>query len=610
MINASKKIKTPSSTVFPTTDLRPEKAWKIKTQIQKTIVKDLISKHSYDNTITPQLQEYLDCPDNTRWNTKTQPTHILTCHFDRKKMIQSDITLEDIVCAVRKIGKTVIVAYYENLLNDVQLFVRLKDDTKFFKYVKMIMDTTIKGSKYIEKVNIRSEGERFIVETEGIDLTHLQTLQSIDTSRTQCNDIFAIRKVFGIEAARAALLKEMHQVLAAYGIYVNHRHLMVIIDWMTWGGNINALTRHGVKKMMDDSTPLKRATFEQPVEIFHHAAVKGLKDTLSGVSEQLLIGNAPKIGSYYNDVIVDQEYQKIWDNDNWQPPAEMVEDDLFGDWSGTSAPTSEWESHQTFATVEETNETKSNTWQKQQNSAWHQLQQPPIPAWENLQQGWLVNQAPSVPAREQAPKNSVQNSPDYIPESPNYCPKSPNYAPQSPYSPFSPNESPPSKKQKVYSPTMNNNSYSPTSTYSPVSPAYSPKSPTYAPNSPELPYSPNESRPSKKQKVYSPTSPAYESNKKLYSPTNNNNTYSPSSPQKKKQKLYSPTSPAYESNKKLYSPTSPAYESNKKLYSPTMNNNSYSPTSTYSHVSPAYSPVSPAYESNKKLYSPTNNNNK
>jgi DNA-directed RNA polymerase II subunit RPB1 len=580
LINASKKIKTPSSTVFPTTDLRPEKAWKIKTQIQKTIVKDLISKHSYDNTITPQLQEYLDCPDNTRWNTKTQPTHILTCHFDRKKMIQSDITLEDIVGAVRKIGKAVIVAYYENLLNDVQLFVRLKDDTKFFKYVKMIMDTTIKGSKYIEKVNIRSEGERFIVETEGIDLTHLQTLQSIDTSRTQCNDIFAIRKVFGIEAARAALLKEMYQVLAAYGIYVNHRHLMVITDWMTWGGNINALTRHGVKKMMDDSTPLKRATFEQPVEIFHHAAVKGLKDTLSGVSEQLLIGNAPKIGSYYNDVIVDQEYQKMWDNDNWQPPAEMVEDDLFGDWSGTSAPTSEWESHQTFATVEETNETKSNTWQKQTNSAWHQLQQPPIPAWENVQQGWLVNQAPAAWQTNQAPK-----SPDYCQKSPDYWTKSPDYGPR---------ESPPS--QKLYNPTNSG-------TYIPQSPTYGPResppsqklynptnSGTYIPQSPT--YGPRESPPYKKQKVYSPTSPAYESNKKLYSPTNN--TYSPNSP----------TSPAYESNKKLYSPTnntyspnsptSPAYESNKKLYSPT--NNTYSPSSPQ--------------KKKQKLYSPTNNNNK
>jgi DNA-directed RNA polymerase II subunit RPB1 len=591
LINASKKIKTPSSTVFPTTDLRPEKAWKIKTLIQKTIVKDLLSKHSYDNTITPQLQQYLDCPDNTRWDTKTVPSHILTCYFDRKKMIQSDITIEEIVCGVRKIGKAIIVAYYDNLLKDIQVFVRIKDSTKFFKYVKMIMETTIKGSKYIEKVNIRSEGQRFIVETEGIDLMYFKTLQSIDQNRTQCNDIFAIRNTFGIEAARAVLLKEMHQVLAAYGIYVNHRHLMVIIDWMTWSGNINALTRHGVKKMMSDSTPLKRATFEQPVEIFHHAAVKGLKDTLSGVSEQLLIGNPPKIGSYYNEVVVEPEYQKRWDNDEWHPP-EMMEEDLFGDWTGAAAG-SEWDSHQTFAIVEETT---VHTWKKQQNSACNQLQQQQstigqrqhqhhIPAWQQHQApiipAWQQHQAPIIPVWQQHQATAWQQqaatiipawqTTQAVPISPNYAPISPTYAPISPtYCPESPNYAPeencpPTKKQKLYSPTNNSNIYSPSS------PQYTP------PNPKQKLYSPTNNN-----KIYSPSSPQSPNPKqKLYSPTNNNKIYSPSSPQytppNPKQKLYSPTN-----NNKIYSPSSPQYtppNKKQKLYSPTNNNKIYSPSS-------------------------------
>jgi DNA-directed RNA polymerase II subunit RPB1 len=452
-------------------------------------------------------------------------------------MIQSDISIEEIVSGVRKIGKAVTVAYYDNLLEEIQMFVRIKDNNKFFKYVKMIMDTTIKGSKYIEKVNIRSEGERFIVETEGIDLMHLKTLQSIDHSKTQCNDIFAIRKVFGIEAARAVLLKEMHQVLAAYGIYVNHRHLMVIIDWMTWGGTINALTRHGVKKMMDDSTPLKRATFEQPVEIFHAAAVKGLKDTLSGVSEQLLIGNAPKIGSYYNDVVTDQEYQKMWDNDDWKPE-EIVEEDLFGDWTGSA---SSWDSHQTFANENKIAENKAAVLREQQDSAWRNLQRcAPVQQQAWLQQqsvpAWQQQQAPTIPAwqQQQAPVPAWQQQQSAVPLSPDYAPKSPDYAPISPN--YAPSESPPSKKQKIYSPKSPD--YAPKSpdyapSESPMSPAYSPMSPAYSPMSP----------------AYSPTSPQYTPKKKkqkLYSPTMNNyNTYSPTSPQytpqKKKQKLYNPT---------------------------------------------------------------------
>jgi len=512
-------MKTPSSTVFPTADFRPEKAWKIKTQIEKSVVRDFIMKHTYDNTVTSQLQQYLNCPDNQRWDNKNVPAHILTCHFSRKKMIQRDITLQDVVLGVRKLGKNIVVAYFDNLLDDIQLFVRVKNEDKFFKYVKMVMDTTIRGSKHIQKVNIREEMMQFVVETEGIDLMHLKTLQSIDHSKTQCNDIFAIRKVFGIEAARAVLLKEMHQVLSAYGIYVNMRHFMVIIDWMTWGGTINALTRHGVKKMMDDSTPLKRATFEQPVEIFHAAAVKGLKDTLSGVSEQLLIGNPPKIGSYYNDVVTDQDYQKMWDNDNWKPQEEIVEDNLFGDWTG-AAPTSEWDSHQTFA-----NEKKVDVLRQQQKSAWQQIQTQQQSA---AKVPWLRQQAVPSWQTNQATVPAWQQQQSAVPLSPDYAPKSPDYAPD---------ESPPSKKQKICSPANSGTYIAQSPTYgpsdSPMSPAYSPMSPAYSPSSP----------------AYSPTSPQYTPKKKkqkLYSPTMNNyNTYSPSSPQytpqKKKQKLYSPT---------------------------------------------------------------------
>ena len=523
MINATKNIKTPSLTVYSDADLRKEKAWKIKTQIQRTAIKDLMIEYSYEPVMTEQLAEYLMCPDNQRWDKKNMPKHILKCILDRKKMIQNDVSLNDIVNSVRNLGKHIVVAYFDDLIGHVHLYVRAKQ--KFFKYAKMVMDVTIKGSQHIPKVNIRTEGNEFVIDTEGIDLDFLKRLQSIDQKRTQCNDIFAIRDCYGIEAARSMLMKEMNSVLAAYGIYVNVRHFMIMIDWMTWSGNVNALTRHGVKKMMEGSTPLKRATFEQPVEIFHHAAVKGLEDCLSGVSEQLLIGKEPKCGSHYNEVIVDNIYQKLWDEDDWQPVVQNVDDgeDLFGDWSGTSG----WESHDTYATNIDGGGgggQKFNGWEQQQHSNARQLdgweQQQQVSGWEQQQNssvhaqkvsGWEQQQnnfgnAQQLSGWEQQQNSSVhaqqlsgweqqqqvcgweqqQNSVDYVPRSPDYVPQSPDYVPQSPdYAP----QSPPSKRRKpsptspVYSPTSP--AYSPTSpAYSPTSPAYSPTSPTYSPTLP------------------------------------------------------------------------------------------------------------------------------
>ena len=539
LINAAKKIKTPSISVFSDTVLRPEKAWKIKTEIQRTRVQDLTIIHTYVNTITPELQQYLTCPDNKRWDTENIPNNILKCIISRKKMVQNDVSTKDIILQVR--NKKIAIAYHDNLTDDVHLYMRTNND--FFKYAKQVLDTTIKGSKYIHKVDIRTEGTQFVVDTEGIDLRFLKSLQSIDQTKTQCNDIFAIRDAYGVEAARAALLKEMHTVLSFDGSYVNIRHLMVIIDWMTWTGNITALTRHGVKKMMDDTTPLKRATFEQPVEIFHHAAVKGLHDKLSGISEQLLIGLNPKCGSYYNEVVTEKDYQQKWDTDTWQPPAPPVEEELFDDWTGTA-----WDTQSTFATrAPQCGEKKSPTYAPQSPTyapqsptyapAWQQQQTPAVqqqtsavpqsptyaPQSPTYAPAWQQQQTPAVPAWQQQQTPAVQQQTSAVPQSPTYAPQSPTYAPA-----WQQQQTPAKKKQR----------------YSPASPAYSPAAPAYSPASP----------------AYSPASPAYSPASPTYSPAVP--AYSPASP------AYSPAAPAYSPASPAYSPASPAYSPASPAYSP------------------------------------------
>ena len=49
------------------------------------------------------------------------------------------------------------------------------------------------------------------------------------------NDIYAILKTYGVEMARAAILKEMGGVFSAYNIQVDRRHLELIADYMVRG---------------------------------------------------------------------------------------------------------------------------------------------------------------------------------------------------------------------------------------------------------------------------------------------------------------------------------------------------------------------------------------
>ena len=485
LINASSKMKTPVLTVFSndSTILRPESAWKLKTEIQRTTLRDILFRHDFEMD-EQVVQEYLLMPDNKRWNLAKKPNKILRCIIDRKKMIQSGLNIYKIVDKIRtlSISRHMVLAYSDNVTGNITLLARPKKDATFYIHTKTLLDTTIKGSHKIPSVNIRTEDSKFIIDTEGIDLHHIHGIASIIQECIQCNDIFAIRDTYGIEAARAQLLTEIHAIMSFDGSYVNIRHMMMMVDWMTWSGNINALNRHGVKKMMDGATPLKRATFEQPVEILHHAAVNNLFDELNGVSEQLLVGKEPRCGSHFNGTVTDKSYQKLWDDDDWKPDDPMEEEEnLFDDWMAPS----QWETHTTYAKEEP-------TWSQQpaqqeppaqqpawQQPAWQQPQQPvQQPAWQQPQQpAWQQQQSKPVVQK------SSPTGPAYSPTSPAYSPTLQTSSPTSPaYSPTSP----------AYSPTSP--AYSPTSpAYSPTSPAYSPTSPAYSPTSP----------------VYSPASPAY-----------------------------------------------------------------------------------------------------
>lgn len=54
----------------------------------------------------------------------------------------------------------------------------------------------------------------------------------LDLNNVYSNDIAAILRVYGVEAARMALMTEISAVFGVYGIDVNRRHLSLIADYM------------------------------------------------------------------------------------------------------------------------------------------------------------------------------------------------------------------------------------------------------------------------------------------------------------------------------------------------------------------------------------------
>ena len=49
------------------------------------------------------------------------------------------------------------------------------------------------------------------------------------------NDIAVVLRVYGVEAARAVIIKEISSVFQMYGIAVDARHLTLVADYMVVG---------------------------------------------------------------------------------------------------------------------------------------------------------------------------------------------------------------------------------------------------------------------------------------------------------------------------------------------------------------------------------------
>ena len=335
----------------------------------------------------------------------------------------------------------------------------------------------------------------WLIETDGANLAEVITFPQIDHTATTSNDVVEMALVLGIEGARASLVNELSAVLSFDGAYMNYRHMACLADYMTFAGNLMAVSRHGIN--MGESGTMLRASFEDTVEVFMNSAAFSHHDMLTGVTENIMLGQLGKLGSGMVDLLMDHEK-------------------LAGamDTLGQSAVFDGSESER--GDPDYADAVRAITPRGGSLSQW----------------GGDSNMTPyngaggftpafATPHGESTPYTSpYSSSPNYVQAaSPTYIAMSPNRGAITAASPH----------------------YSPTSpAYSPTSPAYSPTSPAYSPTSP----------------AYSPTSPAYSPTSPAYSPTSGSPTspaYSPTSP------AYSPTSPAYSPTSPAYSPTSPAY---------------------------------------------------
>uniref|UniRef100_A0A7M4DXU4 DNA-directed RNA polymerase n=1 Tax=Crocodylus porosus TaxID=8502 RepID=A0A7M4DXU4_CROPO len=145
-----------------------------------------------------------------------------------------------------------------------------------------------------ESTNKKGERE-LILNTEGINLSELFKYSDVlDLSRLYSNDIHAMAKTYGIEAALRVIEKEIKDVFAVYGIVVNPRHLSLVADYMCFEGVYKPLNRYGIQS---SSSPLQQMTFETSYKFLKEATMMGAHDELRSPSACLVVGKVVKGGT-------------------------------------------------------------------------------------------------------------------------------------------------------------------------------------------------------------------------------------------------------------------------------------------------------------------------
>ncbi|MEW5936303.1 MAG: DNA-directed RNA polymerase subunit A'' [Candidatus Thermoplasmatota archaeon] len=253
-----------------------EKVKEIAQKIERTVLND-IAEIEVD---IPNMQ-VLVRPSSQKMAAKGISLGDIEERIKEERRLGGDVSRE---------GKTIVVMCAEPGYKQLQ---------HLFESVR---DLKLKGVDKIWRAVIRpTEGGEYVIYTEGSNLEDVLEIDEVDPNRTGTNNIVEICSVLGVEAARNAIIKEASHTLEEQGLTVDIRHIMLIADMMTNDGDVKAIGRHGISGRK--SSVLARAAFEITSTHLLRAGITGEVDTLSGVAENIIVGQPVMVGTGAVEVV-------------------------------------------------------------------------------------------------------------------------------------------------------------------------------------------------------------------------------------------------------------------------------------------------------------------
>tara|TARA_Y100001970_G_C14170731_1_gene823980 strand:- start:282 stop:1739 length:1458 start_codon:yes stop_codon:yes gene_type:complete len=359
LIHISKNMKSPSDIIY----LKPEYSFDehkvnyIKNQLEYTILKDIVisSKIYYEPNINQYesiiqednelLKIYEEFDKLFEQSTDDILPWIIRIEFNKEIMMEKGITMEDINLVIMEYDPEKIMYQFsddnssnligrislkmkksnnENGISDqsdiINIFKNINDDIMnniIIKGIKDIQDIIISENKSIHnpkqnkpiktdhELNIGKLSTEYYLETDGTNLVHVLSNEFIDPYRTISNDVVEMCEIFGIEAARNILSREITDVIKHEGEYINPRHIELLCDIMTSKGELYAINRQGIAR--GEVGTLAKSSFEDTTDQLIKSSIFSEKDNLEGVSSNIMMGQLLNSGTGICNILLDEE---------------------------------------------------------------------------------------------------------------------------------------------------------------------------------------------------------------------------------------------------------------------------------------------------------------
>lgn len=232
-------------------------------------------------------------------------------HLHRERMARSALTPPEVIDKLSHglgfASRGVHICCSETNALEWVVRVRLVDDDDKLALQRVhaeLLESTLCGVRRISRTSCHEAQvstapgvveTQYMVHTNGMSVTSLAHCPHIDVYSTLLNDVHETLANFGLEAAAAVLFREIQLTITADGTHIDPRHMALVVDTMTFRGDLTSFTRHGINRV--NQGPLLRASFEETVDVLSDAAQFNESDSGCGVTQSVIFGQTASVGS-------------------------------------------------------------------------------------------------------------------------------------------------------------------------------------------------------------------------------------------------------------------------------------------------------------------------